>query len=131
MPVVQNTSPDSVAENLDEGKKIFYDTLERFRDNDQFLYAAANNAIVVGWTGEVLTLGFKADFTKKLFEKHEQTLAQGLTETAGREVKIETIVNTKLPPPILDRLPEPDKSNLGKAMDIFNSSEAKKIEENE
>ncbi len=131
VPVVQNTSPDSVAENLDEGKKIFYDTLERFRDNDQFLYAAANNAIVVGWTGEVLTLGFKADFTKKLFEKHEQTLAQGLTETAGREVKIETIVNTKLPPPILDRLPEPDKSNLGKAMDIFNSSEAKKIEENE
>ena len=122
---VQTSAP---SENLDAGKKIFYDTLEVLNRENKFLAASVDKAVVTNFSGDVLTLAFKSSIMVGLFEQqHKQQFEQEISRVAGRTIKISVVVNENLPPPVLNKLPEPDRSNLDVAMKVFHASDAVKI----
>ena len=118
------------AENLDENNKFSYDTfLEELKNENITLYALVNSAIVIDRAGDTLTLGFRNPVTENLFKKHMEKFIAALSEYAGGKIKVETIVDTNLPLPILSGMSEPDKRNLEVAMNVFHSSDVKKYED--
>ena len=114
-------------ENLDAGQKIFYDVINLLSKEDNTLAPVFDKAVVTSFVDDALTVGFKskilADVLKKLQQKFEQTALK----ITGRTIKLFVVVDKDLPPPILSRLPEPDRSNLAGAIKVFNASDATKI----
>ena len=116
------------SENLDAGKKIFYDVASSLNEEDKSLSSLIEQAAVMNFSGDVLTLGFRSQVMSGLFEQqHRQEFEQTAARVAGRTIKISVITDKNLPPPVLNKLPEPDRSNLAGAMKIFHASDAVKV----
>jgi hypothetical protein len=62
-----------------------------------------------------------------LFNKNQARIEQTLAQVAGRTIKTTALVDKNLPPPVLNNMSEPDRSNLIGAMHVFNASDVAKI----
>ena len=114
-------------ENLDAGRKIFYDIANSLSEEDKTLRALLDKAVVTSFAGDTLTLGFKSDVMADVFKGHQARFEQVAEETAGRSMKVSVAVDKNLPPPILNKMTEPARSNLAGAMQILQASDAVKI----
>lgn len=114
-------------ENLDEGRKIFYDVADILSEEDQDLKGIIDKAVVTSFTGDTLTLGFKSSVFADLLKNHQQHFEQTIERVAGRAIKVSVITDKNLPPPILNNMPEPDRSFLASAMEVLGASDAEKI----
>lgn len=123
-PVAQVSLP---SENLDEGRKIFYDVANRLSGEDTNLDFAFDKAVVMSFAGDTLTVGFKSDIFADMLKKNGQQIEQVAAQVAGRAIKISVVVDKNLPPPILNNMPEPARSNLFGAMQVFKASDAAKL----
>lgn len=123
-PVAQVALP---SENLDEGRKIFYDVANRLSGEDTNLDFAFDKAVVMNFASDTLTVGFKSDIFADMLKKNGQQIEQVAAQVAGRAIKISIVVDKNLPPPILNNMPEPARSNLSGAMQVFKASDAAKL----
>ena len=124
MPTVQNSAP---RENLDAGQKIFYDVINLLRGEDRGLDSIINDAVVMNFAGDELTLGFKSSAMADLFKMRIKKFEQTSVQVAGRAIKVSVVVDNNLPPTVLKNMSEPERSNLMGAMKILNASDAAKI----
>ena len=124
MPTVQNSAP---SENLDAGQKIFYDVINLLRGEDKGLDSIINDAVVMNFAGDELTLGFKSSAMAGIFNKYSQRIEQTTAQVAGHAIKVSVVVDNNLPPAVLKNMSEPERSNLMGAMKILNASDAAKI----
>lgn len=123
--VVQSSAPVG---NLDEGKKIFYDVANNFGGQDEGFNIIVDKAIVVNFSGDAMTVGFKSPTLSNMFEKNYLTkFEQALAEKTGRPIKVSVVYDKNLSAPILDRVDEPERSVLEGAINFFGASDAKKV----
>ena len=127
MPIPTPTQNIQPNENLDEGQKIFYDTLNRLGREDKSFNATLDKAVVTSFADDVLTLGFRSDVFVNLFEKIQEQFERTSSEIAGRAIKISVVVDKNLPPPVLKNMSESERLNLVGAMKVFNASDATKV----
>ena len=123
MPV-QNSAP---SENLDAGKKIFYDVASSLNGQDRGLTTVIDQAVVTGFADDVLTLAFKSTMMPTIFEMHREEIEQAAAQVAGRAIKFSVVTDPNLPPPVLSKMSDPERSNLAGAIKIFQASDATKI----
>ncbi|MCR5834532.1 MAG: DNA polymerase III subunit gamma/tau [Selenomonadaceae bacterium] len=123
-PIVKAQTSATVS-NLDEGKKIFYDVTNS--SEGKVYYPILKNAAVTSFSDGVLTLTFKSKTFASLFEGDKKDVEQIFERIAGRAIKISSDVNPNMPPPILNGMGEPERSNLAEAMSVFNTSDVTKI----
>ncbi len=116
-------------ENLDAGRKIFYDVINRLSEEGGDLNYSLTRTVVTSFSGDTLTLGFKSDVFKNMFEEIRQSFERATAQIAGRAVKILTVVDKNLPPPIFNNMPEPARSNLLGAMQTFEAVDAEKLKD--
>ena len=134
-PIQNFVAPPIVAvqtsrnENLDEGQKIFYDTLDLLSKEDAALTKIFDKATVMNFTGNEMTLGFKSLPMADMSRKYQQQFEEAIAQVAGREIKISVVVDKNLPPTVLRNMSEPERSNLAGAMDILQASDATKIKD--
>lgn len=114
-------------ENLDAGQKIFYDVVNLLSNEDNTLTHVFDKAVVTSFVDDALTVGFKSGVLADVLKKLQQKFEQIALKITGRTIKLSVVVDKDLPPPILSRLPEPDRSNLAGAITFFNASDATKI----
>lgn len=119
-------SPQPV-ENLDAGRKIFYDVSSSLKESERGFSSIADKIVVTSFAGDTLTLGFKSDAWASMFNNHKQAFEQAAEQFAGRPIKIAVVVDKNLSPSILQDMPEPDRSNLAGAMKVFHATNAAKI----
>ena len=118
----------AAGENLDAGKKIFYDVANVVGKEDDGFKAVLDKALVLKFAGDVLTLGFKSDVLANVFKKnHLEKFEQAASLGAGRPIKISIVADKNLPPPVLDRMSEPERTVLADAIDFFRASDATKV----
>ena len=127
MPIPTPTQNIQPNENLDEGQKIFYDTLNRLGREDKSFNATLDKAVVTSFADDLLTLGFRSDVFVNLFEKIQEQFERTSSEIAGRAIKISVVVDKNLPPPVLKNMSESERLNLVGAMKVFNASDATKV----
>ena len=123
-PPAQTSLPTG---NLDEGRKIFYDTLEKFSGEVEDLSFIRNKAVVTNFVGDTLTVAFKNPFYEDMLKKSQKDFEQTAAQIAGRVIKIFTTIDKDLLPTFLDNISEPARSNLVGAMQTFQASDAVKI----
>ena len=122
---VQTSAPVA---NLDAGKKFFYDVANKFGSQEDGLSGIVDKAIVVNFSGNTITVGFKSPTLASMFEKNYLAkFEQALGEEAGHPIKISVMFDKNLPAPILERVDEPERSVLEGAMNFFGASDAKKV----
>lgn len=114
-------------ENLDAGQKIFYDVVNLLSKEDNTLDSIVDKAVVTNFVDDALTVGFQSVVLANMFKKLQQKFEQIAFKITERAIKLSVVVDNNLPPPILSRLPEPDRSNLAGAITFFNASDATKI----
>ena len=124
MPTAPNPTPTV---NLDAGKKIFYDVASKLSESDVMIERVLNKAVVVNFSGDTLTLGFKSSAMENLFKNHQSKFEQTALQTVGRAIKFSAVVDENLPAPILQNMSEPNRSNLAGAMEVFHAADADKI----
>ena len=115
------------AENLDAGRKIFYDIASFLSGEDKSVTSLLEKAIVTSFKSDTLTLGFKSEMMANVFKSNQEQFERAAERIAGRAIKISVVVDPNLPPPVLNNMPEPARSNLAGAMQVFNASDAAKI----
>lgn len=117
----------SRGKNLDEARKIFYDVTNFLSGVDKALPAMLEKAVVMDFTGDTLTLGFKGEGIAGVVKRNMQQLEQAAEKITGRAIKFSVVVDKNLPPPVLNGMSEPARSYLVGAMQIFKASDAAKI----
>ena len=127
-PSLSSPQTSATGENLDEGKKIFYHVANTVGMEDNDFKIMLDKALVLNFSGNVMTLGFKSDvlanmFTKSGLARFEQAAAQ----VAGRPIKISVVTDKNMSPPVLDRMNESERKVLADAIDFFRASDATKI----
>ena len=134
-PVQSFVAPPIVAlqtsrnENLDEGQKIFYDTLGLLSKEGFALTKIFDKATVTSFTGKEMTLGFRGRGAAGLFKSHQQQFEEAVARVAGRAIKVSVVVNEHLLSPVLRNMPEDERANLEGAMNILNASDVTKIKD--
>ena len=123
LPVVQTP----ISKNLDEGRKIFYDVVNALSAEDKTITATTDRAAVIGFTEDTLTLAFRTDMLANVFKKNQRHFEQKSAQIAGRAIKFSVVVDTNLPPSVLNNMSEAERANLTNAMKIFNATDATKI----
>ena len=123
-PLIMNSAS---GENLDAGRKIFYDTADELIKGDAVLKSVFDKAVVTNFAGNTLTIAFKSPFIADKFKVAKQKFEETAANSAGRTIKISIVVDENLPPPVLNNMPEPDRTNLAGAMETFKASDATKI----
>lgn len=113
--------------NLDEGQKIFYDTLEKLSGAVSDSDYIREKAVVTNFAGDVLTVGFKTKFFADKLEKAGKDFERLAAQVTGRAIKLSVVVDDNILPPVVNSLPEPARSNLIGAMKIFKVSDAVKL----
>ncbi|MBR0261289.1 MAG: DNA polymerase III subunit gamma/tau [Selenomonadaceae bacterium] len=124
LPVVQTSAP---SKNLDEGRKIFYDVVNFLSAEDRTVTATTDAAAVTNFADDTLTLVFRSDALANVFKKNQRQFEQAAAQVAGRAIKFSVVVDVNLPPPVLNKMSEPYRSNLVGAMKIFNATDATKV----
>lgn len=124
MPTVQTTSP---RENLDAGEKIFYDVMNLLSAEDKSLNTICDMAIVTGFADDLLTVGFRAPAIAAIFEKSHKKFEQKSAQVVGRTIKLSIFVDENLPPPVLNKMSEPERSILESTMKLLKASDAIKV----
>ena len=114
-------------ENLDEGQKIFYDTLDLLSKEGSALTKIFDKATVTSFTGNEMTLGFRGKGAAGLFKNKQQSFDEAIARVAGRAIKVSIVVDESLSPTVLRNMSEPERSNLEGAMNILHASDATKI----
>ena len=94
---------------------------------DSALKTALDKAVVTNFAGGMLTLTFKSTFMANMLKDAQQKFEQKATQVANQAIKLSVIVDKNLPPPVLNNMPEPDRTNLAGAMETFNASDAIKL----
>lgn len=126
------SQPEMPTGNLDEGRKIFYHVVDGLKVTDEPCGAFVEKSVVKNFSGDEMKISFKSKFLVDMFEKsYHKSFEDTVTEFAGRQIKVTAVVDEKMPAPILERMSEPDKSNLKNAMDIFQSDKVQKIQDEE
>ena len=123
-PLIVTSAP---SENLDAGRKIFYDTAEKLTKEETFLTSVFDKAVVTNFAGNTLTVACKSAFIVDKLKAAQQKFEQVAATVAGRAIKISITLDETLPPPVLNNMPEPDRTNLAGAMEAFKASDATKI----
>ena len=123
-PPAQVSSPTG---NLDAGRKIFYDVITSLSAKNPTLNFVLEKAVVTGFADDVLTLSFKSEVVAGLFKQNLPQLEDAAKQIAGRAIKFSVVVDPNLPPPVLNQMSEPARSNLVGAMKVFQASDADKI----
>ena len=127
---VMTSTPAQVslpADNLDEGKKIFYDTADKLSAEDSELRFIRDKGVVMSFAGDTLTVGFKTDFFADKLRKAQKDFERLAAQSAGRAIKISVVVNDNILPPVVNSLTEPARTNLAGAMKIFKATDAVKL----
>lgn len=123
-PPAQVSSPTG---NLDAGRKIFYDVITFLSAKDKALTVMLEKAVVTNFAGDVLTLSFKSAAVADVIKRSLPQMEDAAKQSAGRAIKILIAVDPNLPPPLLNRMSEPARSNLVDAMQVFQASDVDKI----
>lgn len=123
-PPAQVSPPNG---NLDAGRKIFYDVINFMGAKDKDLTFMLEKAVVTNFTGDVLTLGFKGEGVAGMVKQKLPQTEDAAKQVAGRAIKISVVVDPNLPPPALNRMSEPARSNLVDAMQVFKASDFDKV----
>lgn len=113
--------------NLDEGRKIFYDTLGNLNGVGSDLNFIRQKAVVTNFAGDTLTVAFKSRFFAPLLEKIQNDFEQTAAQIAGRAIKLSVIVDETLLPSFSDDMSEQARSGLVNAIKIFQATDAVKI----
>ena len=121
----QNSLP---GENLDAGQKIFYDVTNLLSGEDATFTSTLSKATVTNFTGDTMTLGFKSELLANIFKSNQRHFEQAVAKLTGREIKISVVVDKNLSP-VLHNMPEPARSNLAGAMEVFQASDAIKLKD--
>ncbi|MBR3499739.1 MAG: DNA polymerase III subunit gamma/tau [Selenomonadaceae bacterium] len=129
---VQNFSMPAQAampsENLDAGKKFFYDVVNFLGAEDLGLNKLLDQAVVRKFSGDVLTLAFKSSGVANLLDKiHRRQFEEAAAKVAGRAIKLSVVVDENLPSPALNKLFGTERSNLENAIKTFDATDAVKI----
>ncbi len=114
-------------ENLDAGRKIFYDTLNSLSENDAGIKTFANKAVVTKFEGDTLTLAFKSASTADMFKRSQAEFKELAAQSAKRPIKLSVVIDSSLPPPVLNKMTEPARSNLVNAMEFFRANDVMEI----
>ena len=114
-------------DNLDAGRKIFYDTANSLGENDAGIKTFVDKAVVTKFEGDTLTLAFKSASMANLFKLSQAEFEEVATQNEKRTIKVSVVVDNSLPPPILNKIPEPARSNLVSAMKFFHASDVIEI----
>ena len=126
------SQPEIPTGNLDEGKKIFYHVIDELKGTDETCGAFVERSVIKDFSGDELKIAFKSKIFADMFEKsYRRSFEDALNEFVGRQIKVTAVIDEKMSPPILERMSEPDKSNLKNAMDIFQADTAQKIKDEE
>ena len=113
-------------ENLDAGRKIFYDTANSLSE-DAMLKTLIDKAVVTNFSSDTLTVTFKSTLTADRFKRSQAKFEETAAQSAKRPIKISVIVDESLLPPVVNKMAEPARSNLATAMDFFHATNATKI----
>ena len=105
--------------NLDEGKKIFYDTREML--DDKFLKAQLQSSLVKNFDGETLTLVFKSETMKDMVLKKQLYFENALFNSTGKKIKLSAVVDKNLSNADFYQISDEEKNFLKDAMNIFQS----------
>ena len=120
----QNSLP---TENLDAGRKIFYDTADSLSDSVAEAKYIRDKASVVSFGNGTLQLGFKSIITANIFKKVQQEFERQASKNMGQTIKFSYVVDEKLPSPVPNGMTEPARTNLANAMGAFQASGVVKI----
>ena len=128
---VMTSTPAQVslpANNLDEGRKIFYDTAKELSESDASLKAVMDKAVVTNFAGDTLTVGFKSPVLKKMFEKVQKDFERTAAQIAGRAIKITVVTDDNLPSPVRsDVSSDSARAFIDNAMKVFGATGFVKI----
>lgn len=125
VPAAVPSAAKTLTGNLDADKKILYDILDHA---STALRGFLNDAAFSQTSADSVTLAFKKDFARKMFDDHAHAELEKLFETEfGRKIKVETTVDENLASPSLERVDEAHRDFLTKTMDIFQTDTFEKI----
>ena len=130
-PVQNFSTPAQVAmpnENLDAGKKIFYDVVNSLGAENPGLKKFLDQAVVKNFSGDALTLAFRSSSVASVVERmHRKQIEEAAAQVAGRAIKLSAVVDENLPSPVLNNLSGFAQTNLVNAMKTFGATDAVKI----
>ena len=115
------------AGNLDEGKKIFYDTLEKLSGEIIDSEYIREKAVIKSFAGDVLTVVFKKDFFADKLRKAQRNFERTAAQIAGRTIKISVVTDENLPSPVRSDMNESAGLFLDNAIKIFGATGFVKI----
>lgn len=113
-------------DNLDAGRKIFYDTAETLSE-DALIKTLVDKAVVTNFAGDILTIAFKSKVIADRFKRSQAKFEEVSTQKANRPIKISVVVDETLMPPVVNKLAEPARSNLVNALEAFQASDVVEI----
>ncbi len=112
--------------NFDADKNIFYDIVKNSNQLTVPLQSAINSSVVTEISNGLIKLAFTKSSQAKAFNGNDKTKLENiLTQKLGQSVTIETIVNTYLPNPNLDRINTQHRAFVDKAMKTFGADDFK------
>lgn len=114
-------------DNLDAGQKIFYDTTIKLGENDAGVKTFVDKAVVTKFSGDILTVTFKSASAASIFNQYQAEFENLATQSANRTIKLSVVVDSSLPPPVLNKMTEPARSNLVNAMEFFHANDVMEI----
>ena len=115
------------AGNLDEGRKIFYDTLEKLMDEVSDSRHIREKAVIRSFAGDVLTVVFKNDFFADKLRKAQKAFERTAAQVAGRTIKFSVVTDENLMPPVQSDMNESAHLFLDNAIKIFGATGFVKI----
>jgi len=116
-----------VNDNLDAGRKIFYDTAKLLSGEEVDFYKIREKAVITNFKGDTLTIAFRSPIFVSMMKKHQKLFEETAVQFAKRAIKISVVHDDNLPLPILKNMTELARSNLVNAMDILHANDAEKI----
>ena len=127
MPMPTAQIVDKPNENLDAGRKIFYDTLNSLSKNDAGIKTFLDKAVITNFAGDILTIAFRSPTMADRFKRSQAKFEEALTQSSNRPIKLSVVVDESLLPPVVNKLAEPARSNIVNAMEIFHATDVVEV----
>ena len=115
------------AGNLDEGRKIFYDTLEKSSGEISDSDYIREKAVIRSFAGDVLTVVFKNDFFANKLRKAQKAFERLAAQTAGRTIKLSVVTDENLTLPVQSDVSESERAFIDNAIKVFGATSVVKI----